>query len=171
MRTKDVLKEALIAFDGTIILVSHDRDFLDGLVDRVYEFRGGQVREYIGGIHSFLQSLESEETGSDISVSQSRSAKVSSGAEMPSDGRVGYERQKEQAKLLRQAERNVLQCETHIAEIEDELAALETQLSTPEGAADAQLAVRYAEKKNELERAMSIWEQAGHTLEALTQDK
>ncbi len=167
MRTKDVLKEAILAFDGTVVVVSHDRDFLDGLVTKVYEFGGGQVREYIGGIYDFLQKKEIASldelhgTGSPSAVQASASKPAASEA---SEGKVSYEERKEQAKLRRKAEKLVEQCEAKVIELEGLKAQLEERLATPEGAADTALFEEYGKLQGDLQKAEEAWEQA---LEAL----
>lgn len=159
MQTKDVLKEALMAFDGTIILVSHDRDFLDGLAERVYAFSDGRVREHIGGIYDYL-SQDAVITGTAMpgkSSPATEQQKAQSGAE-------AHAAMKEHAREVRKAEKAVAEAETTIERIEQEISDLEAKLSTSEGAADATLATSYAEKQKELERAMNIWEQASEAL-------
>ena len=163
MRTKDVLKEALLAFDGTVILVSHDRDFLDGLVEKVYEFGGGHVREHIGGIYDFLRKK-------DIDTLDSLNLKLATvrptdEAKAPTEGRLSYEQQKERTRQLRQIEKRVKEAEANIEKIEAEIATLEQQLATPEGAADAALAQSYAQQQKDLEEAMAQWEEAAEALE------
>ena len=169
MRTKDVLKEAILAFDGTVIVVSHDRDFLNGLVTKVYEFGGGLVREHIGGIYDFLQKKEIESldalqsTRMDSTGSPSAS-KVAATAQT-SEGKLNYEERKEQAKIRRKAEKRVEQCEQRVMELEEKKADIEAQLATPEGAADADLFSRYAEIQSQLKAAESEWEEALAALE------
>ena len=162
MRTKDVLKEAIQAFDGTVILVSHDRDFLDGLVDKVYEFGGGLVREHIGGIYDFLRrkdldTLDQLHTDGNPSAS---SAPQTAAAAEPSEGKVSYEERKEQARRRRKAERAVEQCEAHVIELEEQKATLEARLATPEGAADANLFAQYADLQTAIKQAEAAWEEA-----------
>ena len=162
MRTKDVLKEAIQAFDGTVILVSHDRDFLDGLVDKVYEFGGGLVREHIGGIYDFLRrkdldTLDQLHTDGNPSAS---SAPQAAAAAEPSEGKVSYEERKEQARRRRKAERAVEQCEAHVIELEEQKATLEARLATPEGAADANLFAQYADLQTAIKQAEAAWEEA-----------
>ena len=162
MRTKDVLKEAIQAFDGTVILVSHDRDFLDGLVDKVYEFGGGLVREHIGGIYDFLRrkdldTLDQLHTDGNPSAS---SAPQAAAAAEPSEGKVSYEERKEQARRRRKAERAVEQCEAHVIELEEQKATLEARLATPEGAADANLFAQYADLQAAIKQAEAAWEEA-----------
>lgn len=169
MRTKDVLKEAIRAFDGTVIVVSHDREFLDGLVTKVYEFGGGCVREHIGGIYDFLAKSEAaaaEQTG--LSSAGSPSAATSSApAPAASEGRLSYEQQKEQARLRRKAEQQVAQAEAEVMRIESEIAEVEAALSTPEGASDTSLFTRHAELKAQLSEAEAAWEEALEQLENL----
>ncbi len=171
MRTKDVLKEAILAFDGTVIVVSHDRDFLDGLVTKVYEFGGGLVREHIGGIYDFLKKKEIE------SLDALQSTRLSSGTsasgpqskasdDTPSEGKLSYEERKEQAKQRRKAEKLVEQCEARVAKLESEKSVLESRLATPEGAQDAQLFEEYAQLQAQLKSAEEEWETAMEALES-----
>lgn len=169
MRTKDVLKEAINAFDGTVILVSHDRDFLDGLVSKVYEFGGGVVREHIGGIYDFLQKKEMEtldELHTEGSPSSSSTSTKHEEEDAPSEGRLSYEKQKEQAKLRRKAEKHLEQCEKEVERLEKEKANIEQQLTTPEGASDAKLFEQYADIQRKLKVAEEAWEEAMEAVEA-----
>lgn len=169
MRTKDVLKEAINAFDGTVILVSHDRDFLDGLVSKVYEFGGGVVREHIGGIYDFLQKKEMEtldELHTEGSPSSSSTSTKHEEEDAPSEGRLSYEKQKEQAKLRRKAEKHLEQCEKEVERLEEEKANIEQQLTTPEGASDAKLFEQYADFQRKLKVAEEAWEEAMEAVEA-----
>lgn len=169
MRTKDVLKEAILSFDGTVIVVSHDRDFLDGLVSKVYEFGGGQVREHIGGIYDFLQKKEMESldelhtTGSP-SASTTNSASSNSTQPQMSEGKLSYEERKEQAKIRRKLEKEVERCETEVSRLESEKAALEAKLATPEGAADTTLFSQYGQIQQDLSEAEDAWEKAMEAL-------
>lgn len=173
MRSKDVLKNAVKEFDGTVIVVSHDRDFLDGLVSRVYEFGGGKVREHIGGIYDFIEKkrLENEgmtgvdgETNHRTSEQHSVKREVASQQEV-SKGRLTYEEQKELNKLIRKAEKAVKDCEQKIEKLEAEIADVEAKMSTPEGASDMNLISRYAELKRSLDAAVNEWEEASMKLE------
>lgn len=169
MRTKDVLKEAILSFDGTVIVVSHDRDFLDGLVSKVYEFGGGQVREHIGGIYDFLQKKEMESldelhaTGSP-SASTTNSASSNSTQPQMSEGKLSYEERKEQAKIRRKLEKEVERCETEVSRLESEKAALEAKLATPESAADTALFSQYGQIQQDLSQAEDAWEKAMEAL-------
>ena len=168
MRTKDVLKEAILAFDGTVIVVSHDRDFLNGLVTKVFEFGGGVVREHLGGIYDFLQKKEIESLdalqSSRMDSTGSPSASKQEAA-TPSEGKQSYEERKEQAKLRRKAEKRVEQCEAKVAELEKAKADVEAQLATPEGASDQSLFTRYAQLQSDLKEAETEWEEAMENLE------
>ncbi len=171
MRSKDVLKEAIRDFDGTVIVVSHDREFLDGLVTKVYEFGGGRVREHLGGIYDFLQkkkidSLNELHNASprhpSVQESQKSDDKLRS-----SDTKLSYEAQKEQAKKVRKAEKLVADCEKKIENLEAEIGRLEEQMATPEGASDMALYEKHASMKKELDAAVEEWEQASMEWETL----
>lgn len=170
MRTKDVLKEAILSFDGTVIVVSHDRDFLDGLVSKVYEFGEGLVREHIGGIYDFLQKKEMESldelhTAGSPSATTQNTSKAPDSAEVASEGKLSYEEQKEKAKLRRKAEKLVEKCEEDVAKLEQKKADVEAKLATPEGATDATLFEAYAKVQQELKQAEDAWEKAMEAIE------
>lgn len=170
MRTKDVLKEAILAFDGTVIIVSHDRDFLNGLVSKVYEFGGGLVREHIGGIYDFLQKKEMESLdelhamGSSSALS-SIPPSASSQEAQPSEGKLSYEERKEQVKLRRKLEKNVEKCEAEVNRLEAEKQSIEAKLATPEAASDTSLFTEYGRIQQALKQAEDAWEQAMEALE------
>ncbi len=167
MRTKDVLKEAIAAFDGTVILVSHDRDFLDGLVDKVYEFGGGSVREHLGGIYDFLRRKELEsldELGQKSAVATPTSAPESE--KEPAAGRLSYEQQKELQKRIRKAERLVEEKEKEVAQFEEDIAAIEAQLAA--GTQDMSLFEQHGALCKRRDQAMSEWEQLAEDLEAIS---
>ena len=166
MRTKDVLKEAILAFDGTVIVVSHDRDFLNGLVSKVYEFGGGLVREHIGGIYDFLQKKEMESLDELHTIGSPSGNSPKATTSQPSDGKLSYEERKEQAKLKRKAEKKVEQCEQLVMELENEKTKLEAKLATPEGAADATLFEAYNDIQQKLTEAELAWEEALEQLES-----
>lgn len=166
MRTKDVLKEAIAAFDGTVVVVSHDRDFLDGLVEKVYEFGDGRVREHIGGIYDFLKKKDIASLD-DLHAQRASGAVQKPQEPVVSSGKLTYEQQKEQAKNLRKAEKTVAACEDAVVKIEEELATLETLLSTPEGAANPKLFTQYSECKTRLAAAEDEWAIALEELETL----
>ncbi len=174
MPSKDVLKEAIRAFDGTAIIVSHDREFLDGLVSKVYEFGGGEVREHIGGIYDFLRNRQIESL-SQLGLSQqgSPSAATDNAAPAPAEpsaGRLSYEERKEWQRRLRRVEKTVKDCEAAIEKMEKRLAELDSLLSTPEGAADMKLVDEYAEVKKRLDAEVERWEEASLQLEEIQQE-
>lgn len=173
MRSKDVLKEAIREFDGTVILVSHDRDFLDGLVTKVYEFGGGQVKEHLGGIYEFLQkkkieSLNELQKGASLSSSPTAGSKADSkDAEQPSENKLSYEAQKELNKKLKKLERQVAECEASIEKKETEIAAVEAQMATPEGASNMELYEQHQQLKKQLDEIVEEWERVSIEWEEL----
>lgn len=161
LRTKDVLKEAILAFDGTVIVVSHDREFLDGLVSKVYEFGGGVVREYLGGIYDFLKKKDQTSLDNISLVQQKTNARADAmKLEAVSEGKVSYEQQKERAKLAKKAEKRVKDAELTVEKIENEIGAIEQQLATPEGATSVNLFEQHAALKKQLDKAVEEWELA-----------
>ena len=158
MRSKDVLKEAIRDFDGTVIVVSHDREFLDGLVEKVYEFGGGVVKEHLGGIYDFLKKKNIESLN-ELQLSSSPTTKTSAPAEKEtSSNRLSYEQQKEQQKKIRKLEKAVSVCESEIEGLETQIAELEAQMATPEGAADMQLYEKHGTLKKQLDETVERWE-------------
>lgn len=166
LASKDVLKTAIREFSGTAIIVSHDRDFLDGLVDKVYEFGGSRVREHIGGIYDFLQKKKME-TLQQLELSTSPTTKKKEKAENQSETKLSYQELKEQNRQLRRIEKQVEEAEKKVTTLEDKLAAMEEELSTPEGAANMKLLQQYMEVKERLDQAMHSWERATTELEKL----
>ena len=161
LRTKDVLKEAILAFDGTVIVVSHDREFLDGLVSKVYEFGGGVVREYLGGIYDFLKKKDQTSLDNISLVQQKTNARADAmKLEAASEGKVSYEQQKERAKLAKKAEKRVKDAELTVEKIENEIGVIEQQLATPEGATSVNLFEQHAALKKQLDKAVEEWELA-----------
>ena len=161
LRTKDVLKEAILAFDGTVVVVSHDREFLDGLVTKVYEFGGGQVREHLGGIYDYLKKKDIEDLAQiSATPSKQQSSSIAPHPTSTSEGKLSYEQQKERAKLMKKAERRVAEAEKEIERIEAEIADVEAKLSTPEGATQVVLFEQHATLKKQLDTAVANWELA-----------
>ena len=167
MRSKDVLKDAIRDFDGTVVVVSHDREFLDGLVSKVYEFGGGVVKEHLGGIYDFLQRKNIESLNDLQKPSLSTSSTMVSFVEEKTgaSNRLSYEQQKEQQKKIRRLEKAVEQCEARIGELEAAVKMLEDQLATPEGAADVSIYERHGALKKQLDEAVNAWEEASLELE------
>lgn len=167
MRSKDVLKDAIRDFDGTVVVVSHDREFLDGLVSKVYEFGGGLVKEHLGGIYDFLQRKNIESLNDLQKPSLSTSSTMVSSVEEKTgaSNRLSYEQQKEQQKKIRRLEKAVEQCEARIGELEAAVKMLEDQLATPEGSADVSIYERHGALKKQLDEAVNAWEEASLELE------
>ncbi len=168
MATKDILKQAIKDFDGTVIVVSHDREFLDGLVEKVYEFGGGLVRECLGGIYEFLEKkrisslheLElSKSTGKSEAPKTAKTEPVKSDSEpTAAKPRLSYAEQREREKTLRRLQKKVQEAEAEISRLEAEIAAIEAELAA--GSTDSELYRRHADTTKALENAMSIWELA-----------
>ena len=169
MRTKDVLKEALMAFDGTIILVSHDRDFLNGIVGKVYEFGNHRVTEHLGGIYDFLRHRHLDTlTALEAAPAAATPATPAAPAE-PSAGKISYQEQKERARLLRQAQRRVDDLEKRINELEATIAEIEEQMASGQPLGD-DIYQRHGQLRNELEQVMNDWETASEELEQMSSD-
>ena len=174
MRTKDVLKQAIRDFNGTVILVSHDREFLDGLVSKVYEFGGGQVREHLGGIYDFLESrkldsLRELEQRATVSKTE-KDGNISKDSASPAKSeysKLSYEEQKEFARRLRKAEKVVAAIESAIAGLEKRIAEVEEKLATPDGAADTSLYELHGQLKKQLDDVMWKWSEASEVLDKL----
>ena len=186
MQSKDVLKEAIKAFDGTAIIVSHDREFLDGLVDKVYEFGGGKVREHLGGIYDYLRAHNAESinqalanqggkgmasagspsgssasagsSGSSSSGSSSSSASSSgSSSSASSSGKISYAEHKEQQKKIRKAEKAVKECEAKIEKLEARKAEIDALLMKPENATNMELVTEYTNLMKTLDEENDRW--------------
>ena len=177
MRTKDILKQAIRDFNGTVIVVSHDREFLDGLVEKVYEFGGGKVKECLGGIYEFLEkkkiaSLSELEISKDKkpSVEKSASDTASSKKTEPAASgnkevsRLSYAEQKEREKNLRRLKKKVEDAEAEISRLEGTVAEIEKEMAAGEFSDD--LCQRHAKAQKDLENAMSLWEIASMELES-----
>lgn len=165
MKTKDVLKQAIADFDGTVIVVSHDRDFLDGLVEKVYEFGGGKVREHLGGIYDFLQHKQMESLRELEKSAPSKTDNDQIQEPAVSSGKQSYAEKKEFEKQIRKAERLVKDAEAKVSQLEAELKVVEDKLAA--GATDNDLFERHGEVSKRLDAAMSEWEDATMELENL----
>ncbi len=161
MRSKDVLKEAIRDFDGTVIIVSHDRDFLDGLVERVYEFKGGGVREHLGGIYDWIRRHEAEQ----VQSLGAAPARVAAEVRVQSASKLSYEEQKRLARERSRMERAVKDAEAEVAELEQAIRILEASLATAEGSQDMGLYEKHGRLKQQLERAEEKWTEAMERLE------
>ena len=169
MPSKDVLKEAIQAFDGTVIVVSHDRDFLNGIVSKVYEFGDHRVREHLGGIYDFLQKKQLDS----LQQLEVKSIPTPAAAEEAfelnaSQGKIDYQKQKERERRIRQAEKKVKTCEAKIAELEAQLAEIEEKLSVATSE-NLDIYYKHSQISRELEEVMANWEAAGEELESAKQ--
>ena len=178
MQSKDVLKEAIKAFDGTAIIVSHDREFLDGLVDKVYEFAGGKVREHLGGIYDYLrahnaesisQALANQVGSQNMSSAGSPSSSSSSSADSSeaSSGKLSYAEHKELQKKIRKAEKAVKECETKIEKLETRKAEIDALLMKPENATNMELVTEYTELMKSLDEENENWMMLSEELEEI----
>ena len=180
MASKDVLKEAIKAFDGTAIIVSHDREFLDGLVTKVYEFGGGKVREHLGGIYDFLHSKkisELDELGVTVRQARTESPQASDNksagvgiitAKPSATKNTNYAEHKEQQKQLRKAEKAVEQSERKISDMERRLKELDDLLMKPENASNMEFVTEYTSTKKALDEEVERWERLSEELEQLS---
>ena len=169
MRSKDVLKEAIRDFEGTVILVSHDREFLDGLVEKVYEFGDGKVKEHLGGIYDFLKSKKIEELSelnTSVVMQQKNVALNTDTTVGQKDSVLSYEQQKAASRLRKKKKKTVLEAEERVAQLESAVKILEAQLSTPEGSADMNLYEKHGKLKAQLADAEEEWEKAMVEMEA-----
>ena len=177
MRTKDILKQAIKDFNGTVIVVSHDREFLDGLVEKVYEFGGGKVRECLGGIYEFLEKkridslaeleLSKSPTGQS---SESKLAKTQPASELKAQSqpssdkpKLSYAEQREREKTIKRLRKKVEDAEGEVSKLEEAVAAIEAEIAAGECSED--VFIRHAQDQKDLENAMSIWELAVMDLE------
>ncbi len=170
MRTKDILKQAIADFDGTVIVVSHDREFLDGLVEKVYEFGGGEVKECLGGIYEFLEKKRMASLAElELSKSPAAEAKSAPSKAQPTpapdsrtERKLSYAEQREREKTLRKATKRVEEAEAAVGAREEAINAIEARISSGEAIYD-----EHAAAIKELENAMSVWEMAQMELDQL----
>ena len=162
-----MLKEAIKAFDGTAIIVSHDREFLDGLVSKVYEFGGGKVREHLGGIYDYLRNCE--KSGVEAFSLRTETTPVQPKATDTDDktSKQSYAERKERQKLITKAEKAVKESERKIEQMEKRLKELDEILSKPENASDMTIVTEYTSTKKALDEEVEKWEEACMKLEEL----
>lgn len=175
MSTKDILKQAIKDFNGTVIVVSHDREFLDGLVEKVYEFGDGKVRECLGGIYEFLEkkkigALNELERNTPVKQepvkpSDNSEKEAAPARKQEKSQKLSYAEQKEKEKMLRKARKKVEDCEAEIAKMEQIVAEIEAQMAA--GQYDDALYAQHSEARKKLDNAMSLWELASMELESL----
>lgn len=184
MPSKDVLKEAIKAFDGTAIIVSHDREFLDGLVSKVYEFGGGKVREHLGGIYDYLRAHNAETIHEAISQSATPAAQSATGSQpsaantqpsatvapQPTSNKQQYLEHKEQQKKLRKAQRAVEESEKAIAKMEARVKELDALFMQPENAAKMELVTEYTDLKRKLDEENDHWLTLSERVEELSNE-
>lgn len=166
IRSKNVLKEAILRFTGTVIIVSHDREFLDGLVSRVYEFRSGRVSEHIGGIYDWLEKRDREDGTTPSNPRATTATSKESKPAEPTSGALDYQRQKEAARERRALERELKSLEERSEAIDSELQALEERLADPKHATDTALFDQYSQLKREQEQVLERWEELSLQLES-----
>ena len=166
IRSKNVLKEAILRFTGTVIIVSHDREFLDGLVSRVYEFRSGRVSEHIGGIYDWLEKRDREDGTTPSNPRATTATSKESKPTEPTSGALDYQRQKEAARERRALERELKSLEERSEAIDSELQALEERLADPKHATDTALFDQYSQLKREQEQVLERWEELSLQLES-----
>lgn len=169
MRSKDVLKNALKDFDGTVIVVSHDREFLDGLVEKVYEFGNKRVIEHLGGIYDFLERKKMQNL-QELEVSTNKATETVTDENVPTQNKLSYEARKEQNKAIKKQEKLIAESEKKIEELETSIADLEAKLATPEGASDTTLYTQYADLKKALSEIMDLWTEQTMELEEMQQN-
>ena len=161
MRTKEVLKKAIKEFNGTAVIVSHDREFLDGLVDKVFEFKGGKVREFLGGIYEYLRKRENDILTESSSI---KPKNISKDIPLPPSA-LSYQQKKEADRNLRKAEKKVSEAEKNILTLEEEIARIEKKLS--QGEFDEVMLKDYQQKKKQLDDITEIWDLAQTELDIL----
>lgn len=166
IRSKNVLKEAILRFTGTVIIVSHDREFLDGLVSRVYEFRAGRVSEHIGGIYDWLEKRDREDGTTPSNPRATTATSKESKPTEPTSGALDYQRQKEAARERRALERELKSLEERSEAIDSELQTLEERLADPKHATDSALFDQYSQLKREQEQVLERWEELSLELES-----
>ena len=166
IRSKNVLKEAILRFTGTVIIVSHDREFLDGLVSRVYEFRSGRVSEHIGGIYDWLEKRDREDGTTPSNPRATTATSKESKPTEPTSGALDYQRQKEAARERRALERELKSLEERSEAIDSDLQALEERLADPKHATDSALFDQYSQLKREQEQVLERWEELSLQLES-----
>ncbi len=171
MRSKDILKDALNNFEGTVLVVSHDREFLDGLVSRIFEFTNKKVKEHIGGIYEFLEKKRMDNLQELESVAPKENKKREETGDQLQNGKMAFAERKELNKNIKRAETRVQTTEKKISELESQLEALSTQLENPENAADPALFENYQKTQKDLEDQMEEWEVAHLQLEELEEKR
>ncbi len=165
MRSKDILKEAIMKYDGTVVVVSHDREFLDGMVDKIYEFRDGGVQEYLGGIYYFLEKRKL----ASLQEIERRDKPTAATAPKESTGKLSYEQKKEQEKLLRKLRKQVSEIEAELAKVEEEIAAFDQKFAVATEYVEADYKA-YNDLKARYDHLMHEWEKASYEVEIVEEN-
>lgn len=168
MRSKDILKSALQKYDGTVVVVSHDREFLDGLVEKVYEFRDGGVKEYLGGIYYFLEKRKVESLQDIERRERTATSSKADTSTTPSGGKASYEQKREQEKLLRKLRKAVESIEEELSEVEHSIKEFDERLAAATEY-DAKQYAQYGALKERYDHLMHEWEKASYELEITEQ--
>jgi len=171
MTSKEILKKALIKYDGTLILVSHDRYFLDGLVTKIFDFRNNKVRENLGGIYDFLRKKKIENLN-ELNIKAKQAANSS---KSPSENKLNYEAKKELEKQIRKTSNKIKSCETKIEKLEKEIEQFNNNLQNPESSDidlnNSNLFVNYEALKKDLDSELRNWERYSYELEILIEKR
>jgi ATP-binding cassette subfamily F protein 3 len=168
MRSKDILKNALSAFDGTLILVSHDREFLDGLVNKVYEFKNHRIKEHLGGIYDFLKR---KKIASFRELEAAAQPDPVPRQEKTTGNKLSYEKRKEHDRLIRKSRNELSRIESRIAELEDEIKKADDLFNHPENLSDQKLFDQYTLNRAELDKLLVNWELVHSELDRLNEQK
>lgn len=172
MRTKDILKEAIRNFEGTVIVVSHDRDFLNGLADKVYEFANRNVKEYLGGVADFLAAKKSPVSREYEQLHKPKNGALPAGIERveePAENKMSFEERKQLNREIKKAEQRVEKAEQEIARLEAVIRQMEEKMASGEVGDD--LLKAYGQAKSDLEKSMEEWEQATEAFEEIKRKK
>ena len=168
MRSKDILKNALMAYDGTLILVSHDREFLDGLVNKVYEFRDHKIKEHLGGIYDFLQR---KKINSFRELEMKMQVSTETRIDKSTDNKQLYEKRKEYDKMTRKAKSELIRLEQKISGLEDSIKKADLLFTDPDNLADQKLFDKYTLEKQELDNLLTEWEVQQNEIEKLNNNR
>lgn len=168
IRSKEILQQALVNFDGTVIVVSHDRAFLDGLVNKMYEFGNKKIKEHTGGIYDFLAKKRLSSL-KDLEI-KNKEAKIAKGS-ANTDSKLDYQERKELNKKIKKAQNDIDKSEKHISILEEKIALMDEQLANPQGTEDEDFFAKYRHLKKDLEKEMESWENLSFELEELTEQR
>jgi len=165
IKSKDVLKKALLKYDGTLLVISNDRDFLDGLVDEMYEFSDGNVKQFLGGVYEFLKTKKVDTIKEFEFKEKANEKKIKSASE----NKLTYENRKQREKDIRKTQNKITKFEKQIDDYENKIEELNQKLMNPSGYSD-ELLKEYEETKTLLDTSMKEWELLNETLEQLNRE-